>query len=174
MNTENITLFLARAFEPLAYNLSSENALPFLYSLGLPTPNTDLDELVQSAGNVATKAEEMAALLPDFIKAVEENDKVQILESSYLVSTLLIEVISNIKSLSDKAEQLDTGGFIAEYENFVSKLPTRIINYLLVNHISFFSPNGYNTAVLLGLIDEKHHRDVRGVVPEFTEFIVHW
>jgi hypothetical protein len=156
---EGVALGLARALEPLGKRLETGATTILLFEeLGLPLP-PEVRTAIQAAPQVPAAAAAVATvgtLVPSLVTAIG-NDDAAAIEAA--VAALVPSARNAFTNLRDLAEHVraafpgDLSGFSDEARDLISRLPERLLGYVLIGYVEGDLPVLARSLALLGLTD---------------------
>ncbi len=153
---EQIALILAQSFEPLTEQLQPDRALGLLSQLGLSLPANSLSPQLRSAlGSGATAAGELPDLIEALIDAIQADEGgLEIAAKSVPLVAALITVIDAFATIADELGSISLPGLSpVVLTTFVTELPGRLLELLVVANIQRRQPTLSAILGLLGVID---------------------
>lgn len=153
---------LAKILEPLK-EVTAANAKPFFLELGIPVTDAQAASLGPPIGVMASKTEELVAIIPELIAALSADDWGTALEKALEASVKIGETVSSLDQLSVSAAGLavpDAG-----------ELASRIFSFLLAQRLDAVgSLNGL--LEFTGLL-ERHDFNMDSADPAAPPYTVH-
>src|SRR6185436_2096430 len=140
---ENIALMLCQSLQPLADELQPDRAFGFLSQLGLSLPQTALTQQLRSAfGSGASAAAELPALIGDLVASIEvDAEGIEIAAKSGPLVAKLIAVIDAFETIANELSSVNVPGLDpVALQTFVSELPVRLLEFLLVANLRIRQP----------------------------------
>jgi hypothetical protein len=142
------------ALQPLESQLTEDNVLPFLASLGLQFPpdllnQNDFKSAIHAG---ATAAGALSALLTQLATAIESDDEAGIL-------TVGIQLVQQISAVVTALEQISTAlnNAVATLPGFdageVAALGKNLLSYVVISYLRSIAPGAVGVANTLGLVE---------------------
>ncbi|MEP6692654.1 MAG: hypothetical protein ABJD07_15965, partial [Gemmatimonadaceae bacterium] len=139
-----VAVELAKLFEPLAEALATPPPDVFFAQLGIPLTAAQSAALGGPLSTIVTRTEEMIALIPALIAALDADDFGTVAEQALAATQKIGEIITALDALSTAAQGLAVPD--------ADELAVRIFDYLLARYLD--SAHGLNDALeFLGLLD---------------------
>ncbi len=157
-----VAIELAKLFEPLGEALATPHPAAFFAQVGIPLTAAQSAALGGPLSTIVTRTEEMAALIPALVAALDADDFGTVAEQALAATAKVGDIIAALDALSSAAQGLavpDAG-----------ELAERIFNYLLAQYVD--SAHGLNdTLEFLGLL-ERQDFDVDSSDPAHPPFTI--
>jgi hypothetical protein len=151
---ERLALMLGDALSSLADEFTGDDALDVLTDLGLQLPPDLASPALRSAISAcATSAQELPDLVGDLIDAIEADASgLELAAKSAPLVVELIGVIRSFETIAQEIGSINLGVLPAAMDRFVSELPKRLLDRVVVRYLAENQPLVTGVFTALGVL----------------------
>lgn len=175
---EAITMGIAHFLSPLEQELADGRARVLLAELGLQLPPAadGVPAFTNAISNTFNAAKQIPSLIDKLVTAIDSENIGNIFNTSKELAQTVINTIQGIDAITSSLNSLSgpTGVPASVLNDFASKLPTRLIDFLIVRNLEQI-PIIPELMEFIGAIERKlmNPGSIDPNAPEFTEYKFH-
>lgn len=154
---EVLAMQLGSMLEPLQTRLQSDQVLQLFADLGLQFPPELLQSGLVSALNTGvTAVEALPGLITQLTTSIENGDKSGIMQASAKLFEQFGTIISTFAPIGEQINAVagSLPGMVAtEVTTFAQKLPSALVDYLVISYLEEVFPTAIGIANFLGILE---------------------
>ena len=171
---EKIAGQLANALSPLVDRLDHRRVLDVFAEFGLHLPQTFVTPALETTiQQTAETTSEIQNLVEGLATAIQSEDIESIVTKGLEIIQQIKLMIESIETIASEIESIDFKGGLSqeEFDKFISELPGRLAETLIIEHMAGYFPFFYRLFELFGLItlERKNEGATDEMLPSYVE-----